>query len=101
VDIKIIKAGPWRVWGNLKNFKEGQVLTVGEDVPDKISEDMLRCGYAEKINEMPKIETKKEVEESTTSSVQSDTEPAKLTDEQPQKKNSKKDKKKKGKKRHS
>jgi phage terminase Nu1 subunit (DNA packaging protein) len=95
VDIKIIKAGPWRVWGNLKNFKEGQVLTVGEDVPNNIAEDMLRCGYAEKINEMPKIETKKEVKEPTTLSVHTDTEPAKLTDEQPQKKNLKKDKKKK------
>ena len=62
--LEVIKSGPWQIGINLVEFKEGQVLVVGEDVPDKVAEDMLRCDYA-----IPKqdrrIETKKADVEST------------------------------------
>ena len=44
--IEIIKSGPWQIGINLVEFTKGQTLVVGEDVPDKIAEDMLRCDYA-------------------------------------------------------
>lgn len=95
MDIKITKAGPWRVWGNLKSFKEGQVLTVGEDVPVNIAEDMLRCEYAEKVNEFPKIETKEEAPSlSDPKPIGPDNETFSEHETVPQKKNLKKKKKK-------
>ena len=63
--IKIIKSGPWQIGINLVEFVEGQTLVVGEDVPDKIAEDMLRCDYAIPAQQ-PRIETKDLVEKEKT-----------------------------------
>lgn len=60
--IKIIKSGPWQIGANLVTFKEGQILKIGEEIPDKIAEDMLRCDYAIP-DQLLKIETKDLVEE--------------------------------------
>jgi hypothetical protein len=57
--IEIDITGPWVLpGGSIKNFVQGQRLVVGEGVPEKTAEDMLRHGYAHKIDEMPRIETK-------------------------------------------
>lgn len=56
--IEIDIAGPWVINGARREFYQGQRLIVGECVPEKIAEEMLKHSYAHKIDEMPRIETK-------------------------------------------
>ncbi len=61
--IKIIKSGPWQIGGNIRKFTEGQTVEVGTDVPDAIAEEMMKCGYAEKVTvgRPARMETKEDV----------------------------------------
>lgn len=51
------KDSKWKTNSGILSFVKDQDLEVGEDVPDKIAEDMLRCGYADP-KQRKKIETK-------------------------------------------
>lgn len=44
--IEVTVKAPWNIGGNIKSFNVGTVLTVGEDLSERVAKDMLKVGHA-------------------------------------------------------
>jgi len=60
--IKLLKFQRWNIKGTITEFNEGQVLSE-DSLPERTVSDMLRLGYAVKVNEKLEVSESKKVED--------------------------------------